>query len=1101
MSAQAVVQATLSLLGAARVTLASSEVRLERKTAAVLAYLALEGTTPKYKLAGMLWPDSGETAARNNMRQLLRRLRTSGADIVTGDDRIELLSEVETDVKGLSYLEIPSLELLKRDASLLEGFDYDDAPDFAQWLETTREEFLDLRSRTAEDEASRLEGAGNFKLALEYALLRLKLEPLAEEAYRHVARLHYLLGDRSAALSTLERCRLMLQEEFGAQPLAQTKDLLEMIEGGTMSPGAPQQPKAAIIPASVLRPPVLAGREHEWALMEDAWDQGKLIFLSGDAGSGKSRLATDFLVSKGKFIRQEARPGDVHVPHSSNIRFQRETFRRYPDYHPPLWVKQAMAPWMPELDIDPSVVQGPNSQTRYAEANLEILRQVGLHGEAMFLDDFQFMDEASVQLSLYLFSQLLPLQSPGTMQGFVACFRRAELTPFLEEQLAKMVESGMAVRIEIEPLTTDSITTLVHGLGIDDAEKLVPGLARYTGGNPLFILETLKYLIETNTLKQGLPSRLAPQGKVATLIARRLQRLSPSALNLARVASVGVTDFTMDLAASVLERPTMELAEAHAELETSQILRGNAFSHDLVFEAVLANIPVAVKQLLHSRTAKYLGTLKNANPAVLAQHYLEAGDDLKAAEYYLQASTKAQLASLLKEARSFAERSTAIYQKHGDPREYEATTHLFEIFGIHGSHEEMSSASARLVKLARTPEQKADALAKQADFLHMTRRYSEALEKVDEALALGRELSLIHALLRQVELYCSLRLGRFERAKSALEEYKTLAGQLDNLEVTGSVIEDEGVLYATLDEHEKAVLQFNKVIALIEEVEQYHFAKARLLSRRSSSRLALGLTDLALADVAAAKHAVKQYDISTRGYIWPLSTETFAQLALGNLAKAWEAAQEAERLDKEEDPKVTYLVLAKVLHALGQEERAVAELEAFLSQEENDLAMKSDVLLLLCQITGDALVLEAAERLVARIPKPDLQLKLALAKALFVPPDEVVSVVDKALKLATSLKLAPLEASLLLRKAQALSSLGKFEEARLVIEKAMTYTASWHSPAEVYYTAYQIYEALKNVKAKLHLEKAQTWIDETARTLAKDLRKTFLNQALHKKIL
>ena len=142
--------------------------------------------------------------------------------------------------------------------------------------------------------------------------------------------------------------------------------------------------------------------------MEEAWQEGKLIFLSGDAGAGKSRLATDFLTSKGRFIRQEARPGDIHVPHSSNLRFQRETLRRYQDYQPPLWVKQAMAPWMPELELEVSP-QGPNLQTRYAEANLEILKQVGLHGEAMFLDDFQFMDEASLQIGLYLFSQLLPL--------------------------------------------------------------------------------------------------------------------------------------------------------------------------------------------------------------------------------------------------------------------------------------------------------------------------------------------------------------------------------------------------------------------------------------------------------------------------------------------------------------------------------------------------------------------------------------------------------------------------------------------------------------------------------------------------------------------
>jgi tetratricopeptide (TPR) repeat protein len=161
--------------------------------------------------------------------------------------------------------------------------------------------------------------------------------------------------------------------------------------------------------------------------------------------------------------------------------------------------------------------------------------------------------------------------------------------------------------------------------------------------------------------------------------------------------------------------------------------------------------------------------LERKTAAVLAQHYLEAGDELKAAEYWLRASSKAQLASLLKEARAFAERAVAIYQKYGDLREFDAVTHLFEIFGVHSSFEEMNRASLRLVRLARIPEQKADALVKRADFLHMTRRYSEALEKIDEALVLGVPTSLIHALLRQVELYCCLKVGQFERAKTALD--------------------------------------------------------------------------------------------------------------------------------------------------------------------------------------------------------------------------------------------------------------------------------------------------------------------------------------------
>lgn len=65
----------------------------------------------------------------------------------------------------------------------------------------------------------------------------------------------------------------------------------------------------------------------------------------------------------------------------------------------------------------------------------------------------------------------------------------------------------------------------------------------------------------------------------------------------------------------------------------------------------------------------------------------------------------------------------------------------------------------------------------------------------------------------------------------------------------------------------------------------------------------------------------------------------------------------------------------------------------------------------------------------------------------------------------------------------------------------LQYQASFFSPAEIYFTAYQIYEALNDVRAKAYLEKAQSWIDDTARVLPKELRKSFFNKPLHEKIL
>jgi tetratricopeptide (TPR) repeat protein len=269
------------------------------------------------------------------MRQLLRRLRLVSEDIIEGDDRIALSQSVVTDVSNLSSLDLAKVLELKTQATLLEGLAYDDAPDYADWLANVREEFATLRLRAAETEAERLETRGQLSKALELAQLAVRLESLSEESHRHVMRLHYLLGDRAAALAAFERCKNMLEEELGAEPLPETLELVRLIERGATLKGSPPKPRETQLPTAILRPPVLAGREREWAAMEEAWEAGKFIFLVGEPGVGKSRLATDFLASKGGFISLETRPGDAAIPYSANNRFVRNMLARYPDYVPP----------------------------------------------------------------------------------------------------------------------------------------------------------------------------------------------------------------------------------------------------------------------------------------------------------------------------------------------------------------------------------------------------------------------------------------------------------------------------------------------------------------------------------------------------------------------------------------------------------------------------------------------------------------------------------------------------------------------------------------------------------------------------------------------
>src|SRR5882672_12518215 len=96
--------AHLLLLGEPRLLLVDGSAHtLERKDAALLALLAVDGATPRGKAASLLWPDVDDDAARNNLRQRLHRLRKRAArDVaISLNDVLRLADDVVHDLTGL----------------------------------------------------------------------------------------------------------------------------------------------------------------------------------------------------------------------------------------------------------------------------------------------------------------------------------------------------------------------------------------------------------------------------------------------------------------------------------------------------------------------------------------------------------------------------------------------------------------------------------------------------------------------------------------------------------------------------------------------------------------------------------------------------------------------------------------------------------------------------------------------------------------------------------------------------------------------------------------------------------------------------------------
>jgi DNA-binding SARP family transcriptional activator len=585
-------------------------VNLEQKTAALLAYLSLEGSTARARLVGLLWPETDEGAARNNLRQLLLRLRRLlGMECMEGRTSLELRGGLTLDVLHLrAALDArDDAQAVSFDGELLEGLFYKDCEALNEWLDGWR---LELRHRWLEAmgrEVERLEREGQLAAALDGSRRLLARERTSELAYQHLMRLHHLLGNRAAALNAYRQCQEMLRREFDVGPSAATLGLARSLNHSE----APQQRPPAVrpvLPLSACQPRVLAGRERAWSLMEEAWADRRPMFVDGVAGVGKSRLVTEFAHTRGSTILLNARPGDREGgAFRTHMRCLRHVLEQRPEAQPRGWVRKELSRLVPQLEAKPlPPPTSPQERARLFSALTEFLRRALRDVKALIYDDGQYMDKDSAELGLQVHAEFRDEMMAGRFPLIINVYRTTEVRDGWERRLVQSaLGSGLMHRVPVERLDTGAVRIMLRGMGDPRLERVAEEMATYTGGNPLFIVETARHLLASGTFDGTFPSTLPPPGRVGTIIEQRLNLLSEEALRLARVFAVARTDFSIQMAAYVLDVPVSHLAKPWRQLEELHIFQDHWFVHDVVGEVILSTLPEAVREALADRIGEY----------------------------------------------------------------------------------------------------------------------------------------------------------------------------------------------------------------------------------------------------------------------------------------------------------------------------------------------------------------------------------------------------------------------------------------------------------------------------------------------------------------
>ncbi len=392
-------------------------------------------------------------------------------------------------------------------------------------------------------------------------------------------------------------------------------------------------------------------------------------------------------------------------------------------------------------------------------------------------------------------------------------------------------------QLRIDPLPPESAETLLQTL-LGDDPGLVPlkhSLIDQTQGNPLFLEESVRTLVETQVLlgNQGAYHLVKPlagvqvPGTVQAILAARIDRLPPEEKRLLQAAAVIGENVAFPLLAAISDEPEEMLQRGLAHLQASEFLYEASifpdleytFKHALTYQVAYNSLLLDRRRTLHAKIVEVLEDLHAARLSEhverLAHHALRGEVWEKAVGYLRQAGLRAMARAANREAVTYLEQAL------------EALGHLPE-------RRDAIELAIDLRFDLRT------ALVPLADWDRMQEhlRSAEAL-----ATALGDQPRLARVSIYMV--IQSVLAQEYEEALRFGRQALSIGQALGDLAIEAPANAYVGVAQEAKGDHRAAIDALQRNVALIPEDLRYErFGQATSMASYSRSILSLSLSDL-----------------------------------------------------------------------------------------------------------------------------------------------------------------------------------------------------------------------------------------------------------------
>ncbi|NQW16097.1 MAG: protein kinase [Chloroflexi bacterium] len=404
---------------------------------------------------------------------------------------------------------------------------------------------------------------------------------------------------------------------------------------------------------------VFVGRHAETdqlkAKLENALSgRGGMVALVGEPGIGKTRTSLELETYAGlrnaQVLWGKCYEGGGAPPYWPWV----QAIRSFVASHEPEQVRSQMGSTasviaeivddvktsLPDVHAPPQLDDLESARFRLFDSIATFLKNAGnVKPIVLILDDLHWADKPSLMLLEFVVRELA-----SSRVLLVGTYRDMELNRRhpLSMTLGDLTRERMFERVLLRGLTHNDVARFIElAAGIVPPRGLVDAVHAQTEGNPLFVTETVRLLVQEGDLT---PDRTSgrdswtvriPEG-VREVIGRRLDRLSERCNAALTVASVIGRQFTLDQLRAVVDDTSEDqlldlvdeglLARVIEELPAEVGLY--QFSHALVEETLREELSLTRRVRLHGRIAQALesmyGDEADSHAELLCDHFEQA---------------------------------------------------------------------------------------------------------------------------------------------------------------------------------------------------------------------------------------------------------------------------------------------------------------------------------------------------------------------------------------------------------------------------------------------------------------------------------------------